>query len=78
MTESRPLPKREMQILAMIGEGLSNEKIAARLGLCFDTVRTHRQHIYRYLNVNNHQSAMVEAWKMGLVDCCPTCKRKRF
>jgi len=45
------LSAREMEILALLSEGLSNKEIGARLQISFATVRTHLMHIYDKLHV---------------------------
>ena len=45
------LSAREMEILALLSEGLSNKEIGARLHISFSTVRTHLMHIYDKLHV---------------------------
>lgn len=50
-SETDPLSAREMEILALVAEGLSNKEIGARLHISFATVRTHLMHIYEKLHV---------------------------
>jgi DNA-binding NarL/FixJ family response regulator len=45
------LTAREMQLLALLSEGLSNKEIASQLNISFATVRTHLMHIYEKLHV---------------------------
>lgn len=45
------LSGREMEILALLAEGLSNKEIASRLGVSTGTIRTHVEHIFRKLHV---------------------------
>jgi len=45
------LSGREMEILALLAEGLSNKEIASRLNVSSGTVRTHVEHILRKLHV---------------------------
>ena len=45
------LSAREMEILILLAEGLSNKEIAARLGVSTGTVRTHVEHILHKLHV---------------------------
>jgi len=49
--ETEQLSAREMEILALLSEGLSNKEIGARLQISFATVRTHLMHIYEKLHV---------------------------
>jgi DNA-binding NarL/FixJ family response regulator len=50
-SETAQLSAREMEILALLAEGLSNKEIGARLHISFATVRTHLMHIYEKLHV---------------------------
>jgi RNA polymerase sigma factor (sigma-70 family) len=45
------LSAREMEVLALLSEGLSNKEIATRLGVSAGTVRTHVEHILHKLHV---------------------------
>ena len=45
------LSSREMEILALLAEGLSNKEIGSQLQISFGTVRTHLMHIYEKLHV---------------------------
>lgn len=46
------LTHREMQVVSLLVEGLSNQQIADRLGLKFYTVTTHLKSIYKKLGVH--------------------------
>jgi DNA-binding NarL/FixJ family response regulator len=48
-----PLTKREKEVLACIGEGLTNGQIAGKLFISVDTVDTHRKNLHAKLNVKN-------------------------
>jgi len=50
-SDTDTLSAREMEILALVAEGLSNKEIGARLHISFATVRTHLMHIYEKLHV---------------------------
>jgi DNA-binding NarL/FixJ family response regulator len=50
-SETDSLSAREMEILALLAEGLSNKEIGTRLHISFATVRTHLMHIYEKLHV---------------------------
>jgi len=47
------LSVRELEIADNLVEGLTAKEIARRLGISFDTVRTHVKSIYRKLHVRN-------------------------
>ena len=61
------LTQREMEILPLVAEGLSNRKIAARLYISTETVKTHLQNIYGKLNVRGRMGAVKEARALGLI-----------
>lgn len=47
------LTRRELEIVNLIAEGLSSEKIAERLYISRKTVEAHRYNIFRKLNITN-------------------------
>ncbi|GAA1781488.1 response regulator transcription factor [Streptomonospora arabica] len=61
------LTERERDVLALVGEGLSNEEIAARLGIVPGTVKVHVGSILTRLDVRNRVQAAVLAYEAGLV-----------
>jgi len=52
------LTAREMEILALLSEGLSNKEIADRVSVSYDTVRAHLHHIYEKLHVRGRTEAV--------------------
>jgi DNA-binding NarL/FixJ family response regulator len=52
------LTRRELQVLAMLAEGETNARIAGRLIVSEDTVKTHVKHILRKLGVHNRSQAV--------------------
>ncbi len=64
---SEDLTKREHDIIALIGEGLSNKDIACRLNICSTTVRHHLTSIFGKLDVHSRQQLLIRAHKYGLV-----------
>lgn len=62
------LSPREAEIIKLIAEGLSVPDIAGRLHLAPTTVRTHVQHIYEKLGVNDRAAAVAEAMRRRLVE----------
>jgi len=61
------LTRREIEILPLLAEGLSNREIAARLYIAPVTVKTHLQNIYEKLNVKNRVEALKKAREIGIV-----------
>ena len=61
------LSPREREVLALLGQGLSNAEIARRLSLVEDTVKTHVSSAFTRLGVSNRVQAAVLAYEAGLV-----------
>jgi ATP/maltotriose-dependent transcriptional regulator MalT len=62
-----PLSAREMEVLGLLAEGLSNAEIAYRLHLAVGTVKVHARSIYGKLGVNNRTQAVAQARKSNLL-----------
>jgi two-component system nitrate/nitrite response regulator NarL len=62
-----PLTPREREVLALLGEGLANKAIAARLGISEHTAKFHVNAIFGKLGVESRAEAIVQAARMGLV-----------
>jgi DNA-binding CsgD family transcriptional regulator len=52
------LTRRELQVVAMLAEGETNARIAQRLVVSEDTVKSHVKHILRKLDVHNRSQAV--------------------
>lgn len=63
-----PLSPREVEILHLIGKGLTNREAAEVLGLSRATVRTHLENIYQKLDVSNRVEAVTEGLRKGLIE----------
>ncbi|ATO16709.1 DNA-binding response regulator [Micromonospora sp. WMMA2032] len=62
------LTPREREVLALVGAGLSNAEIGARLHLGVTTVKTHVSAAMEKLELRNRVQAAVVAHRLGLVD----------
>ncbi|MCJ7537779.1 MAG: LuxR C-terminal-related transcriptional regulator [Anaerolineales bacterium] len=62
-----PLSEREIEVLQLIAEGLTNPEIAARLYLSLNTVKVHSRNIYGKLGVNNRMQAGTRARALGIL-----------
>ncbi|MEJ2149893.1 MAG: LuxR C-terminal-related transcriptional regulator [Chloroflexota bacterium] len=63
-----PLSERELEVLALIAEGLSNREIADRLYIAVGTVKRHINHIYGKLEVGSRTQAVARARQIRLLD----------
>ena len=61
------LSKRELAVLRLVAEGLSNKEVAERLHLASTTVRDHLQLVMRKMNVSSRTGAAVSAYRKGLL-----------
>jgi LuxR family maltose regulon positive regulatory protein len=62
-----PLSQRELEILKLIAQGLSNHEISERLFLALDTVKGHNRRIYDKLHVQRRTEAVARARELGLL-----------
>jgi two-component system, NarL family, response regulator LiaR len=61
------LSKRELEILALMAQGLSNQEIAETLFVSLSTVKTHNQNLFEKLDVKRRTQAIEKAKKMHLI-----------
>jgi LuxR family maltose regulon positive regulatory protein len=61
------LSQRELEVLRLISQGLSNREISERLVLALDTVKGHNRRIYEKLQVERRTEAVARARELGLV-----------
>ena len=61
------LSAREMEVLALIAEGKSNQEISAQLYLALNTVKRHAYNIYTKLEVKKRTHAVLRARQLGLI-----------
>ncbi len=62
-----PLSLRELEVLQLIAQGLSNHEISERLFLALSTVKGHNQKIFEKLQVQRRTEAIVRARELGLL-----------
>lgn len=61
-----PLTQRENEVLTLLAHGMTNKQIADRLGISYETVKEHVQHILRKIGVADRTQAAVWAVRSGL------------
>jgi LuxR family maltose regulon positive regulatory protein len=62
-----PLSPRELEVLGLIAQGLTNQEIGKRLFLALDTVKGHNRRIYDKLQVQRRTEAIARARELGLL-----------
>lgn len=64
---AEPLSERELEVLELMAQGLSNKEIGRTLWIGETTVKTHVSHILRKLQQNDRTQAVLAALKAGIV-----------
>lgn len=62
-----PLSPRELEVLQLLAQGLSNRQIGQRLYLALSTVKGHNRNIYAKLQVRRRTEAVARARQLGLL-----------
>ena len=62
-----PLSERELEVLQLIAEGLTNQEIADRLYLSLHTIKIHARNVYAKLGVKNRTQATAKGKALGLL-----------
>ncbi|MEM7117393.1 MAG: LuxR C-terminal-related transcriptional regulator [Chloroflexota bacterium] len=62
-----PLSERELEVLRLIAQGLSNREIGERLVLAMDTVKGHNRRIFGKLGVRRRTEAVARGRELGLL-----------
>jgi LuxR family maltose regulon positive regulatory protein len=62
-----PLSDRELDVLRLLCSDLDGPDIARKLNVSLSTVRTHTQHVYAKLQVNNRRAAVRRAHQLNLL-----------
>ena len=62
-----PLSKREMEILKLIAQGLSNKEISEKLFIALSSVKGHNQKIFAKLQVQRRTEAVARARELAMV-----------
>jgi DNA-binding NarL/FixJ family response regulator len=62
-----PLSERELEVLSLLAEGMSNKELARALFISRATVKSHMENILRKLGVPDRAGAVAEGFRRGLV-----------
>lgn len=66
-TPTRPLSKRQRQIIEGITAGKTNEELAHEFGIAINTVKVHVWQLYQRLGVSSRAQCIIAARKLGLI-----------
>lgn len=61
------LSKRELEVLQLMAEGLSNHEIADRLFVSLSTIKTHSRNLFDKLDVSRRTQAIDKAKKLSII-----------
>jgi LuxR family maltose regulon positive regulatory protein len=64
---TEPLSQRELEVLHLIAQGLSNREISERLFLALDTVKGHNRRIFGKLQVQRRTEAVAKARSLNIL-----------
>ena len=65
--ENLSISKRELEVLQLMAEGLSNKEIAEKLFVSLNTVKTHLSKVFEKLDVKRRTQAVEKAKKSGII-----------
>lgn len=65
--EKLGLSKREMEVLQLMAEGLSNQEIAEKLFVSLNTVKTHSSNVFVKLDVKRRMQAVEKAKRLAII-----------
>lgn len=65
--EARKISKRELEVLTLMAEGLSNNEIAEKLFVSLNTIKTHSAKLFEKLEVKRRTQAIETAKKLQLL-----------
>ena len=65
--ENLAISKRELEVLQLMANGLSNKEIADKLFVSLNTIKTHSSKVYEKLEVKRRTQAVEKAKKYGII-----------
>lgn len=67
LIEQLEISKRELEILNLMAQGLSNEEIAEKIFVSLSTVKSHNQNLFAKLDVKRRTQAIEKARRLNLI-----------
>lgn len=64
----RKISKRELEVLELMANGLSNQEIASSLFVSLNTVKTHSSNLFQKLEVKRRTQAIETGKKIGIIE----------
>jgi len=61
------ISKRELEVLQLIAEGLSNQEIAGRLFVSLHTIKTHSSNLFEKMEVKRRTQAIEKAKRLNII-----------
>jgi DNA-binding CsgD family transcriptional regulator len=68
LRNERPLTPRQVEVLRLLADGSTTDRIAAELGIAVETVRNHVRGLFHRLGVHTRLEAVVAARRRGLLN----------
>lgn len=65
--ERLAISRRELEVLELMAQGLSNSEIAGKLFVSLNTVKTHTSKIFEKLDVKRRTQAVEKAKRIGII-----------
>jgi two-component system, NarL family, response regulator LiaR len=66
--ETLGISKRELEVLELMAQGLSNQEIAERLFVSLNTIKTHSSKILEKLDVSRRTQAIEKAKRLNIIN----------
>jgi len=61
------ISRRELEVLQLMAEGLSNQEISERLFVSLNTIKTHSQKLFEKMEVKRRTQAVEMAKRLGII-----------
>jgi len=77
-TDSASLTERELEVLRLVADGLTNREIARELFIAENTVKNHVRNILDKLHLHSRMEAVVFAMRDGVAVMVPVVRGKKM